>query len=97
MNAGSRWVSTTGPTEVLIVRPPSGQVELRCGGELMAPSGSVAREGVAHGGEPLLLGKRYTDAASGLQLLCTKPGPGPVEVDGRPVERLDAKPLPASD
>ncbi|GAA3392708.1 hypothetical protein [Cryptosporangium minutisporangium] len=97
MNAGSRWTSTTGPTEVLVVRPPSGPVTLRCGGEPMAPAGSVARDGVAQSGEPLLLGKRYTDPVSGLQLLCTKAGPGPVEVDGRPIERLDAKPLPASD
>jgi len=97
MNAGSRWSSTTGPTEVLVVRPPSGPVTLSCGGEPMVPAGSVPADGAAPGDTPLLLGKRYTDAVSGLQLLCTKAGPGPVEVDGRPVERLDAKPLPASD
>jgi len=97
MNAGSRWTSTTGPTEVLVVRPPSGPVTLSCGGAPMVPAGSAAPDGGIATGEALLLGKRYTDAVSGLQLLCTKAGPGPVEVDGRPVERLDAKPLPASD
>ncbi|WP_035855736.1 hypothetical protein [Cryptosporangium arvum] len=97
MKAGSRWTSVTGSTEVLVVRPPKQAVAVFCGGAPMVPAGSVATEGAAPGADPLLLGKRYTDAESGLQLLCTRGGPGPVEVDGRPVTRQDAKPLPASD
>ena len=31
----------------------------------------------------VLLGKRYTDEATGIEVLCTKPGPGPLTVDGR--------------
>ena len=42
----------------------------------------------------VLLGKRYADEASGIELLCTKPGPGPLAVDGRPLVVKGAKPLP---
>jgi hypothetical protein len=45
----------------------------------------------------ILLGKRYADESSGLEVLCTKPGPGPLTVDGRPLEVKGPKPLPASD
>jgi len=96
MKAGSRWSSVDGSTEVLVVRAPATPVALHCGGQPMVPAGS-ATSGGSGAGPALELGKRYTDRASGLELLCTKGGPGPVEADGRPVERLEAKPLPASD
>ena len=42
-------------------------------------------------------GKRYADAGSGVEVLCTKAGQGDLAFAGRPLERKDAKPLPASD
>lgn len=47
--------------------------------------------------EPVLLGKRYTDEESGLELLCTKAGPGTLTCAGRVMPLKDAKPLPSSD
>jgi hypothetical protein len=44
-----------------------------------------------------MAGKRYTDAESGVELLCTKAGAGDLTFAGRPLQRKDAKPLPASD
>ena len=44
-----------------------------------------------------LLGKRYTDEATGLQVLCVKPGEGTITVDGRPAAVVAPRQLPASD
>jgi hypothetical protein len=44
-----------------------------------------------------LLGKRYTDEATGLQVLCVKPGNGTITVDGRPAAVVTPRQLPASD
>jgi hypothetical protein len=44
-----------------------------------------------------LLGKRYVDDPTGLELLCTKPGAGELAVDGRPLTIKGPKALPASD
>ena len=48
-------------------------------------------------GEGTLLGKRYVDDDAGLELLCTKAGPGTLHCDGRPLGLKGAKPLPSSD
>ena len=48
-------------------------------------------------GEGTLVGKRYADEDSGLEVLCAKPGPGALAVDGREVPVKGAKPLPSSD
>jgi hypothetical protein len=44
-----------------------------------------------------LLGKRYADEASGLEVLCTKAGAGTLTLDGVPLEVKSPKPLPSSD
>ena len=44
-----------------------------------------------------LLGKRYADEASGLELLCTKAGVGTLTLDGSVLDVKSAKPLPSSD
>lgn len=44
-----------------------------------------------------LLGKRYVDEDSNLEVLCTKAGSGPLSVGKVPMQRKDAKPLPSSD
>ena len=48
-------------------------------------------------GEGTLVGKRYADEESGLEVLCAKPGPGALVADGREVPVKGAKPLPSSD
>ncbi|MET0954063.1 MAG: hypothetical protein ABWX57_12285 [Aeromicrobium sp.] len=44
-----------------------------------------------------LLGKRYVDPDSGLELLCTKAGEGTLRVDGAALGVKQAKNLPSSD
>ena len=94
--AGLKLRSAACSTEVIVVRPTTDDVALSCCGapmttdEVEAPVSPPEEHGV-------LLGKRYTDETTGIELLCTKPGPGPLAVDGRPVLVKGAKPLPSSD
>lgn len=44
-----------------------------------------------------LMGKRYMDAASALEVLCTKPGRGSLDVSGESMTQKETKALPASD
>lgn len=95
---GSRWQSGPGGSEFVIVRPPAGGGELTCGGVVLQPHGSSdAPPGVPSGGEGTMAGKRYSETESGVEVLCTRPGPGDLAIAGRPLVRKDAKPLPASD
>ena len=43
------------------------------------------------------LGKRYVDAETGLEALCSKSGAGSLSIDGRPLTLKEAKKLPSSD
>jgi len=71
-------------TEVIVVRPADGAPELGCGGAAMGPADAVPAGGAPSpelsGGT--LLGKRYADEVSGLEVLCTKPGVGTLTLDG---------------
>jgi hypothetical protein len=99
MKPGTRLRSQVCSTEVIVVRPPAQAVDLCCGGAPMVPVGdpAVARPlDAAHGGGTLL-GKRYTDDASGIELLCTKAGDGSLSLGSTPILVKDAKPLPSSD
>ena len=44
-----------------------------------------------------LIGKRFADADSGLELLVTKAGAGTLTLDGVAIPLKEAKPLPSSD
>ena len=53
---------------------------------------------VAAGHEgPTLVGKRYVDDQTGVELLCIKAGDGALYVNGERLELKEAKPLPSSD
>jgi hypothetical protein len=102
LRAGSRLCSVVDGTEVIVVRPPTSAAVITCGGEPMLPPGDrpdgpadTTGDGPGNGGA--LLGKRYSDEESGVELLCTKPGSFPLVCDGRPLQVKEAKPLPASD
>lgn len=96
---GSRWKSGACSGEFVVVRPPSGAGELTCGGAPVRPQADAGDgEGpVPEGSEGTTAGKRYTDPASGMELLCTKAGRGDLSFAGRPLQLKDAKPLPSSD
>ena len=94
--AGLKLRGTACSTEVIVVRACPSDVELSCCGAPLTAD-DVAPSPSAPEAHEVLLGKRYTDEQTGLELLCTKPGPGPLAVDGRPTALKGAKPLPASD
>jgi hypothetical protein len=100
LRPGSRLRSAVDATEVVVVKPPAGPVDLRCGGHPMVPLGSgggaEATPSPDHAGGTLL-GKRYVDADQTLEVLCTKPGEGSLSIGDEPLHVKEAKPLPASD
>jgi len=99
MRVGSRWKSTVDTTEVMVIRGPSGEVDLRCGGRPMVTSGAPAEPGTVDpafaGGTQV--GKRYADDELGLEVLCSKAGQGTLAVGDRALALQSAKPLPTSD
>ena len=98
LKPGTRLQSTVCTTEVVVVRKPAQEVDLRCGGQPMEPTGTDAA-GVldaAHGAGTKM-GKRYADDACGLEVLCTKAGEGSLSLGHAPLLLKDAKPLPSSD
>ena len=100
LKTGSRWKSAVCATELAVVRPAKEEVTLECGGGAVIaigadrPSDGVVAPAHAAG---TLLGKRYVDEPSGLEVLCTKPGAGSLAVDGRALTLREAKRLPSSD
>ena len=106
LKPGSRWRSAVCATEVVVVRAPAGPVTFRIGGAGVLPA-DAGQDGPGpdrRGGQPdaalaggTLLGKRYTDESTGLQVLCVKPGDGTITVDGRPAVVVTPRQLPASD
>ena len=99
LKPGSRFRSQVCETEVVVVKVGSGG-ELTCGGVPVVPidtavDGSAPVDEGHDGGT--LLGKRYCDEASGIEILCVRPGAGSLAVDGRLLELKTAKALPSSD
>ena len=99
LRAGSRLKSTTCDTEVIAVKAPSDDIDIRCGGAAMAEATDDVDKGSPSAGfdEGTQMGKRYVDADDTLELLCTKPGAGSLSIGDTPLELKEAKPLPASD
>jgi hypothetical protein len=97
---GTQLRSAVCDTEVVVVRPPTAEVTIECGGAPMVeravagdPTGTPAADRAA-GTE---LGKRYVHEASSLEVLCTKPGAGSLSVGDELLTLKGSKPLPASD
>lgn len=97
---GSRFRSAVCEAEVVVVKAPAGDVDLRLGGHPVAPVGDApgdALEVVPGFDGGCLMGKRYADESGSLELLCTKPGTGALSVADDLLEVKGAKPLPSSD
>jgi hypothetical protein len=106
LTAGKRLRSNVSDTEVIVIRPPTTAVVLCCGDHPMSAEGApsaapkIPPEAAEPPGDPdhaVVLGKRYVDEESGLEVLCTKPGTGPLAADGRHLVIKAPKALPASD
>lgn len=102
MRVGSRWKSTVDTTEVMVIRGPSSDVDLRCGGRPMVSGAPTESAGLDSGLDPAFadgtqVGKRYVDDELGLEVLCSKAGQGTLAVGDRALALQSAKPLPTSD
>jgi hypothetical protein len=99
LTAGSRWQSAVSETEIVVVRPAEGDHRIGCGGADMVPVGADGRGGNVDPtlADETLLGKRYEDEVTGLEVLCSKGGEGTLTLDGKPLVVKSAKPLPSSD
>lgn len=99
LKAGTRLRSAVCTTEVVVVKTPDRDIEVSCGGAPMLGNDEERPEGATptDTDEPTLLGKRYTNDAEDVELLCTKAGDGTLAVDGERLFLKDAKPLPSSD
>lgn len=98
LKPGTRLWSTVSSAAIVVVRPPNREVTLTCGGApLTDQEVSAGQDTGDQSGDRLLIGKRYVDEPTGLQVLCTRAGAGVLAVDGRPMTILASRPLPASD
>jgi hypothetical protein len=99
LKAGARLKSAVDETEVIVVRTPSADIDLRCGGAPMTDMAADAGPGMVDAAhhEGTLLGKRYVLDDTGLEILCTKAGAGSLSIGDVPMTVKDAKPLPSSD
>jgi hypothetical protein len=100
LKPGTRWASQVCDTEVIVVRAPTSEVALECGGHAMTPVGGERSADLAldpaHS-QGSLIGKRFADPESGIELLVTKAGTGSLAVNGVAIPLKEAKPLPSSD
>jgi hypothetical protein len=100
LKPGTRIRSAVCDTEVMVIAAPAGDAEVTCGGVPMIAMDAEPPAGVAidpDAAEGTQLGKRYTNEAGDLELLCTKPGKGSLGCDETLLTIKGAKPLPASD
>ncbi|MDF3309659.1 hypothetical protein P3H15_32085 [Rhodococcus sp. T2V] len=101
MKVGERYCAPNGSSaQIIVMRAPAGDVVIEIAGEAVSPLAAAppqAAGGAAGGEDALVVGKRYVDKESGLEVLCTVAGAGPLSVDGRPIGTAAAKLLPSSD
>jgi hypothetical protein len=99
LRPGQKLHSAVCDAQVVVVRAPSDDVELGCGGVPLLEDGQDATGGTLDAtlGDAALLGKRYADEELGLELLCTRAGAGALTLNGQVLPLKGAKPLPSSD
>ncbi|MDT5337340.1 MAG: hypothetical protein QOD90_2845 [Mycobacterium sp.] len=97
LTPGKRLRSNGSGTEIIVVRPPASPVELWCGGQPMTANLETDAMAASSTENDTVLGKRYVDIDTGLEVLCTKAGPGVLTADGSPLTIKAPSALPASD
>lgn len=95
LKVGSRLRAQNSACEVIVIRGSDDGVALLCAGAEMLATGPGESVPQLADGPAIQLGKRYTDG--GIEVLCTKPGIGPLVYGGHELTVKAAKPLPASD
>lgn len=95
-NPGTRLYAATTATQVIVITPPAQpEGSLHCAGAPMTLTAPAAVD--ADLPSSIALGKRYADETSGMVVLCSNPGAGPLSYAGRDLVAQGARALPASD
>ncbi len=84
--SGTRLVSMSCATQVIVVREPSTPVHITCGSNPMKILDATSPRPipqVTHDAVNAVEGMHYSDPRSGLEVLCTQSGAGPLAADGR--------------
>ena len=99
LKAGARLKSAVCTTEVIVVKTPTGNVDVTCGGvPMVAAAETVERSAPKpEAASGTALGKRYVNSDETLEILCTKAGEGSLGIGDTLLSLKEAKPLPASD
>jgi hypothetical protein len=98
--AGTRLKSAVCNSELMMIVAPAREITLTCGGVPVIELAGEAPTGVSIDPDQkqgTQMGKRYTNEAGDVEILCTKPGEGGLAVDGEALAVKGAKPLPSSD
>ena len=101
LSAGTKLKSAVCTAEGIVIRPPDVEGILCCGAAAVllageAPTPDIECLILAEAGAALV-GKRYVDLDTGLEVLCTKGGKGSLAIDGGAMTVKQAKALPSSD
>lgn len=96
LKVGARYHSQVCPTQVIVVKAPDEDADLRCGGTPMSnepgPLTGTAAPGFDTGTR---LGKRYSDDST--EVLVVSPGSGALSIGSDLLDVKAAKQLPSSD
>jgi hypothetical protein len=99
LKAGLRLRSAVCTTELIVVKAPTADVDLRVGGHPVLPAGTPQTGETVdptHAGGSAI-GKRFADDEAGLEVLITKAGEGSLSIGDAPLLPKEAKQLPSSD
>lgn len=107
LKPGTRLFAQNSSCQVVVVRSAAAVDTVLCAGLEMLPADAASGAtvgttggstgGATAGGPAIELGKRYVDDGDTVEILCTKPGVGPLTLAGQELSIKAAKPLPASD
>lgn len=98
LKAGTKLNSAVCSAQIMVLRPPSGEVDIQCGGAPMSTDEVAEKSDInseLSGGT--LVGKRYVDEGETMEFLCTRGGDGSIQVNGTVLGVKQAKQLPSSD
>lgn len=95
MKPGTRLKSAVCDAEIMIIKAAEGD-DLTCGGAAMVenPDKAEPDPDKMHG---CVIGKRYVNEASTIEVLCVKSGDGSLYYNGAELMTKDTKKLPSSD
>lgn len=96
LTAGIQLFARNSDVRLIVVTGAPGVLAIE-GEELVTSPPEAGGAPHTAGGPQVLLGKRYHDPESGLEVLCTRAGHGLLTFDSRPLEVKTAKALPSSD